>query len=90
LSGALSAAGATPVQACEYTFPVTDASSFLAVAQILEGVGVSACLFSQNWWTASHHSSDIGAARYIANPDYLQVAAYVLALLAVLSSYSEQ
>ncbi len=44
LTGAISALNAAPVQECTYAFPVTDVASFLAVASILEGVGVSAYL----------------------------------------------
>ena len=44
LTGAISAVGAAPAQECTYAFPVTDVASFLAVASVLEGVGVSAYL----------------------------------------------
>ena len=42
ISGALAAAGVTPTVELEYTFPCTDVKSFLTLATLLEGVGVSA------------------------------------------------
>lgn len=42
ISGALSAAGITPTNELEYTFPVTDVMSFVTLSSVLEGVGVSA------------------------------------------------
>lgn len=50
------------VEACEYNFPHENVGGFLALSQVLEGVGTSAYL---------------GAAGSIENKDFL-LAAYVL------------
>lgn len=42
LTAAITKSGTTPVKECTYSFGITNVKSFLTIASVLEGVGVSA------------------------------------------------
>ncbi|KAJ9666735.1 hypothetical protein H2201_003139 [Coniosporium apollinis] len=83
LTGALRAAGATPVEACQYSFGVTDVNTFLATALVLEDV----FNISSDTIRRVGLSAYLGAADDIMSKTYLTAAGSILTVEARHSSY---